>query len=109
MIYEINTPVPLREVSGRAEHSVTLKDMPDAEWDQVARLGTDTVWFMGIWKRSRITREMAKGEVWLRVALPDASDEDIIGSAYSIQEYISGSRMKLGAWQHVVIEQRKTY
>ena len=92
------------KVSGRARRPVTLKEMPDGEWDLVARLGINTVWFMGTWKRSPIARKMVKGAVWLRAALPDASDEDIIGSAYIIQEYISSSRMKLGAWQHVVIE-----
>ena len=33
---------------------------------------------------------------------------DIAKGDVSLNEYISGSRMKLGAWQHVVIEQRKT-
>lgn len=86
-IYEINTPVFLREISGRVGHGVTLADVPDNEWDAVARPGIDTIWFMGVWKRSPIARDMAKGEAWLKKALPDATEEDLIGSAYSIQEY----------------------
>jgi hypothetical protein len=87
-IYEINTPVFLREVSARLGRVVTFADVPDAEWDTIARPGIDTVWFMGVWKRSPIAREMAKDEPWLKVALPDATDEDLIGSAYSIQQYV---------------------
>src|SRR4051812_12790174 len=87
-IYEINTPVFLREVGLRAGHAVTLADVPDTEWDAIARPGIDTVWFMGVWKRSPIARDMAKGEDWLIKALPDVKDEDLLGSAYSIQEYV---------------------
>lgn len=67
---------------------MTLADVPDNEWDQIARPGIDTVWFMGIWKRSVVAREMAKNETWLRETLPDIQDEDLLGSAYSIKEYI---------------------
>jgi hypothetical protein len=87
-IYEINTPVFLREVSARVGYPVTFADVPDNEWDLIARPGIDTVWFMGVWKRSPIAREMAKDEVWLKEALPDVTAEDIIGSAYSIKEYV---------------------
>jgi hypothetical protein len=87
-IYEINTPVFLREISARVGYPVTLADVPDNEWDLIARPGIDTIWFMGVWKRSLAARKMATNEVWLKEALPDASPEDIIGSAYSIQEYV---------------------
>jgi glycosidase len=87
-IYEINTPIFLREVGLRAGHVVTLADVPDNEWDVIARPGIDTIWFMGVWKRSPIAREMAKGEQWLKDALPDIQDADLLGSAYSIQDYV---------------------
>lgn len=87
-IYEINTPIFLREIAGRAGHPVTLANVPDAEWDTITRPGIDTVWFMGVWKRSRIAKDMAKSETWLKAALPDMQDEDLLGSAYSIQEYV---------------------
>lgn len=86
-IYEINTPIFLREVSLRVGHPVTLADVPDSEWDLIARPGFDTVWFMGIWKRSAVARDMAKSEPWLKTALPDMQDEDLLGSAYSIAHY----------------------
>jgi glycosidase len=87
-IYEIDTPIFLYEVGLRVGHAVTLADVPDAEWDEIARPGIDTVWFMGVWKRSPIAREMAKGEDWLKQALPDIHDKDLLGSAYSIQDYV---------------------
>lgn len=85
-IYEINTPVFLYEVGKRAGHTVTLATVPDAEWDAIARPGIDTVWFMGIWQRSAIAKEMAKSEEWLQDALPDMRVEDLLGSAYSISD-----------------------
>jgi len=87
-IYEINTPIFLREVGERAGHSIGFAEVPDSEWDAIARPGIDTVWFMGIWKRSLVAKEMAKGEPWLKDALPDLRGEDLLGSAYSIQEYV---------------------
>lgn len=86
-IYEINTPIFLREVGERLGRAVTLAEVPDSEWDIVARPGIDTVWFMGIWERSRVAKEMAAGEPWLRKALPDMQPGDLLGSAYSIQRY----------------------
>jgi glycosidase len=87
-IYEINTPIFLREVGLRVGHPVTLAEVPDSEWDTIARPGINTVWFMGVWKRSQVARDMAKGEPWLKKALPDIQDEDLLGSAYSIQNYV---------------------
>ena len=91
-IYEINTPIFLREVGVRVGYAVTLADVPDDEWDAIVRPGVDTIWFMGIWKRSATAREMAKNEPWLKDSLPDLREEDILGSAYSIQEYVVDER-----------------
>ena len=87
-LYEINTPIFLREVGLRVGHAVTLADVPEHEWDAIAHPGIDTVWFMGVWKRSPIAHDMAKREEWLKNALPDMQDEDLLGSAYSIQDYV---------------------
>lgn len=91
-IYEIYTPVFLQEVSRRAGATVTLATVSDAEWDLIARPGIDTIWLMGIWSRSTISRDMAKGQAWLKEALPDMKDEDVLGSAYSIQGYYVDER-----------------
>jgi len=86
-IYEIFTPVFLHGVSQRAGETITLATVPDAEWDRVARPGIDTIWLMGVWSRSAASQDVSKNEQWLQEALPDMKDEDIIGSAYSVQSY----------------------
>ncbi len=87
-IYEINTPIFIHETSQGVGERVTLATVPDSKWDEIARYGADTVWFMGVWKRSAAAREMALNEDWLRESFDGIRDEDIIGSAYSIQDYV---------------------
>jgi hypothetical protein len=86
-IYEIFTPVFLHEVSQRAGEVITLATVPDAEWGRIARPGIDTVWLMGVWSRSVASQDVSKSEQWLHDALPDMKNEDILGSAYSVQSY----------------------
>lgn len=87
-VYEINTPIFINEASRKAGERLTFATIPDATWDEIASYGADMVWFMGIWKRSAAAREMALSEAWLRESFSGVEDEDIIGSAYSIQEYV---------------------
>lgn len=87
-IYEIDTPVFLYELEKKLDRPVTLATVPDEVWDDLALLHVDAVWFMGVWKRSDTARKMALGERWLRKELPEVKDKEIIGSAYSIQEYV---------------------
>ncbi len=87
-IYEINTWVWLTELSQHYGQSLTLETVPDAALDELAALHVDAVWLMGVWQRSRFARTNAlkyKDE-YVR-ALPDLTDDDVIGSAYSIGAY----------------------
>jgi hypothetical protein len=90
-ILEINTWVWLTDVGQRTGRPVTLRDLPDGEWDRVLLPGTDTVWLMGVWERSPFAREYARAhEPFVssqRAALPDLTDADVIGSAYSVRRY----------------------
>ena len=52
VIYEINTWVWLAELGQKYQKSVTLATVPPEEWDQLATLGFDAIWFMGVWDRS---------------------------------------------------------
>ena len=52
VIYEINTWVWLHELSVKYQTLVTLETVPEEEWDAIADLGIDAVWFMGVWERS---------------------------------------------------------
>jgi hypothetical protein len=91
VIYEINTPVWLSDLSLRHSRSVTLGNVPPEEWTALSRLGFNAVWFMGIWERSpesvRISSTHAGLQHEFRTALPDYTPEDNLGSAYSIRNY----------------------
>jgi hypothetical protein len=52
VIYEINTWVWLGELSRKYQRPVDLATVPEQEWDAIAALGFDAVWFMGVWERS---------------------------------------------------------
>ncbi len=51
-LYEINTWAWLEKLSARAGRLIKLGDIPDAEWDALARLGFNAIWLMGVWRRS---------------------------------------------------------
>lgn len=92
IIYEINTAVFLREQSDRYGETVTFATVPDEVWDEIASKGITMVWFMGVWQRSDVATSMAKGQSWVYDALPDATDADVVGSAYSIADYTVDDR-----------------
>ena len=84
-IYEINTWVWLGELDTR------LGDVPAAEWDAIAALGFDAVWLMGVWERSPAGIAIALQNDALmasfRDALPDVTDDDVVGSPYCVRDY----------------------
>src|SRR5512146_1296622 len=92
LIYEINTWVWLEELSRREQRSLTLASVPDAEWDHIAALGFDAVWFMGVWERSpegiRISMANEGLLADFRRALPDFTDRDNVGSPYCVRRYV---------------------
>lgn len=88
IIYEINTATYLHDLSMRFGSKITLGSIPDVVWDEIASYGANTVWFMGVWKRSPIARTMALKERFLRKALPDLRPTDVLGSAYSVNDYV---------------------
>ena len=91
MIYEINTWVWLRELARKYDRAVTLGNVPEAEWEEIAALQTDAVWFMGVWERSPAGIAIAHANQTLqndfRRALPDVRPEDIVGSPYCVRSY----------------------
>ncbi len=91
VIYEINTWPWLVELSRRCKRPLTLETVPLEEWDALAELGIDAVWLMGIWERSPAGRQIAlqipELKTACRASLPDYSDEDMVGSPYSIRSY----------------------
>ncbi len=98
VIYEINTWVWLNELSQQDGHAITLDNVPEKQWDDIASFGVDAVWLMGVWERSPKGTELAiKDEVMtpvFRDALPDYNPSvDNIGSAYCVYNYEVDERL----------------
>ncbi|MGO9312857.1 MAG: alpha-amylase family glycosyl hydrolase [Syntrophobacteraceae bacterium] len=97
VIYEINTWVWLNELGQKYGRSVDLGSVPSQEWESLALLKMDAVWFMGVWERSPaavrlIPRLKEQMEEFHRI-LPDFAPQDVIGSAYCIRRYIVDERI----------------
>jgi hypothetical protein len=94
-IYEVFTWPWLVELSAREGREVTLADVPAAGWDALALPGIDTVWLMGVWRRSEAGRAVAL-EVFAEATaavLPDATEADVVGSAYCVRGYEVDERL----------------
>jgi hypothetical protein len=91
LIFEINTWIWLNELSRKYEEKITLANIPETEWDELAGIGFDAIWLMGVWERSpaglAIVLQHEGIMKDLREALPDLNEEDIIGSPYCISDY----------------------
>ncbi|MGQ9908886.1 MAG: alpha-amylase family glycosyl hydrolase [Candidatus Flexifilum sp.] len=88
VIYEVNTWVWLNQLSAQYHTPITLANVPDEALDRLALPGVDMIWLMGVWKRSPFSRQHAlKWQHQYRPALPDLTEDDVIGSAYAIADY----------------------
>jgi hypothetical protein len=87
IIYEINTAVFLRELSQKHQRAITLASVPENEWNALAELPIDAVWLMGVWQRSAIGKELSLKNPEYKDFLPDITPEDVLGSAYCVQDY----------------------
>jgi hypothetical protein len=89
LVLEINARVLLSEVSARERKRITLGTLPDRLLDEWA--GFDAVWLMGVWTTGEISISIARTHEGLlaeyRRVLPDFTEEDILGSPYSVREY----------------------
>ena len=97
LIFEINTWVWLDELCRREQRCLTLSSVPDAEWDHIAALGFDAVWFMGVWERSpegiRISMTNDGLLADFRRALPDFTERDNVGSPYCVRRYVADAHL----------------
>lgn len=91
----------LERVSRQQGRLVTLANVSDEYWDNIARAGFDCVFLMGVWRRSVIGREIARTDPGLIAAynrvLPGWTDADVVGSPYCVRGYEPDDRM--GGWQ----------
>lgn len=93
-IYQINTWVWLNTLSRKYGETITLENVPEVELEVLGQLNIDMIWMMGVWQRSPAARLNAlKYKHEYRGALPDLTDDDVIGSAYasSIMSSMTGS------------------
>ncbi len=92
LIYEINTWTYLHQLTEKYGHPVTLDTIPSHEIDALAAWGFDAIWLMGVWERSPDGRKIALEHPGLQAeyqhALPDFTENDIIGSPYAIHQYV---------------------
>ena len=97
LVHEIFTWVWLHDLASRVGRTVTLADVADEVWDDVAGSGIDAVWLMGVWKRSPAGAAIARTHPAMaaaqREALPDLTDDDVVGSAYCIRNYRVDGRL----------------
>ncbi|MCX4672271.1 alpha-amylase family glycosyl hydrolase [Streptomyces sp. NBC_01381] len=97
VIHEINTWVWLRELERRTGRPVGLGDVSKDAWDEITPHGVDAVWLMGVWERSPEGLGIALADPALRAAftgaLPDAGEDDIVGSPYCIRRYTVDERI----------------
>lgn len=97
VVQEIFTWAWLTELGARRGRELTLADVPEEVWDDVARPGIDAVWLMGVWQRSPMGAQIARANPALRAAhqaaLPGFSDADVVGSAYCVRDYVVDRRL----------------
>ncbi|TFG18371.1 MAG: alpha-amylase [Promethearchaeota archaeon] len=95
LILEINTLPWLHHLSEKYQEKVTLKTLPEEVMNEFRNY--DAVWLMGVWKRSKSSQRIAQEHTELqeeyKLALPDFSEVDVMGSPYAIEEYIGDPRI----------------
>src|SRR5215469_87839 len=99
-LYEINTFAWLEELSAKYSRRINLRNVPPSEWDEIASLGFDFVWPMGVWERSPLGRAFFQTDPssfpGFDQALPGWKLSQIVGSPYSVRQYQPDPR--IGSW-----------
>ena len=89
-IYEINTWPWLNYLSEIYNTTITLQTIPEEIINRCSSI-FDAIWLMGVWERSPASKKIALGHTGLQngyhKALHEFSDEDVVGSPYSIYYY----------------------
>jgi hypothetical protein len=90
-LYQINTRVWLGELARRLGRPATLDDVADETLDQIAAVGFDIVWPLGVWQTGEYGRTASRiTPAWRREAeaqLPDLTDDDLVSSPFAITGY----------------------
>jgi glycosidase len=90
-LFEVNTRV-LVNLYSTDDRRATLKDIPDAYWQELANRNINWVWLMGVWQLTEksINPEVIPEEMMhdFKSLVPDISSEDIDGSTFAIDDYV---------------------
>src|SRR5947199_10239787 len=99
-LIEVSTWPWLERLSRETGRTITLGDVPEAEWDAFAAAHFDVVYLMGVWQRSPLGRLLARTELLLMPdydrALPGWGMRDVVGSPYCIGAFQPDDRV--GGW-----------
>ena len=102
-LYQIHSWAWLDALSRAAGRPMKLGDVPDTAWDGLRETGFDIVYLMGIWQRSpagrHIFRTDANSFAVFDHALPGWTLESVIGSPFSILDYVPDPR--IGSWADI--------
>lgn len=94
LIYEINTVAWLEQLSKKYSSVISLENVPLKEWQDISASGNyNAIWLMGVWKRSKLASKINLEDqdflAEVNKTLVDFDpDKDLIGSAYSIADYV---------------------
>jgi hypothetical protein len=90
-LYQVNTRVLLRELSGSLGRPATLDDIPDRALDVWAATGFEWLWLLSVWQTGLAGQAISRASRdWRRAfkeVLPDLRDADIAGSGFAISSY----------------------
>jgi hypothetical protein len=88
---QIDARAWMARLTAREGRRVGLGDVRGPEIDAIAELGFDLVWLTAAWTNGASSRRLARSSPALRhrraELLPDGTDDDIVGSPYSIAAY----------------------
>ncbi|MEV4641454.1 alpha-amylase family glycosyl hydrolase [Actinoplanes sp. NPDC049548] len=97
VVFEVNTVPWLAAMRPCLGPTATLADVPARVWDELAPVGTNAVWLMGVWERSPAGLDVARHNPALqeafRAALPDLTPDDVVGSPYCVRRYVVDRRL----------------
>ncbi|RUR74455.1 alpha-amylase family glycosyl hydrolase [Chlorogloeopsis fritschii PCC 9212] len=97
VLYQVNTRVWIQLLSKQLHRPATLDDIPDTTLDEIASLGFDWVYFLGVWQIGDAGRSISlSNPEWLeehRKLLIDLCDDDVCGSCFAIKNYTVSDRM----------------
>ena len=90
-LYQISTRQYLSDLSPTLGRDAGLADVPDPLLDQLAGLGFEWVWLLGVWQTGesgrRVAREHAELLEELAAALPGVTPADIVSSPFAVKQY----------------------